>query len=78
MSGEGVELAPSHTDSCAVTRWGRLEPCTCGPTVAVPEASGYDWLLNKCADLDQAAHAGHLDEGERVPSCFHCADGAGR
>jgi hypothetical protein len=42
------------------------------------EASGYDWLLNKCSDLDQAAHAGHLDEGQIVVGCSYCRDGEGR
>lgn len=44
----------------------------------LPYASGYDWLLNQCVDLDQAVHAGHLDEGEYDPDCFHCQTGAGR
>ena len=47
-------------------------------TYPTEQASGYDWLLNKCADLDQAAHAGHLDEGEVASDCFHCKCGGGR
>jgi hypothetical protein len=45
---------------------------------SVSKADGYDWLLNQCSDLDQATHAGHLDDGEFDPNCFYCREGEGR
>lgn len=42
------------------------------------EGGGYDFLLNRCCDLDQAAHAAHLDEGVYDPSCCWCEDKYGR
>lgn len=60
---------PTRNTVCAL----RLKPVQ-----RVPEASGYDWLLNKCSDGDQAEHAAHLDEGQDDPRCFHCRGGEGR